>query len=94
MLFAAQASHGAIRTVSSSALCHFRVGTVVAMKDKNGKTVQKANLPSKICLTCNKPFTWRACAPTFAACCCWHAAGMLPAAANMLLACHPYRFHY
>lgn len=26
---------------------------------KIGKTVQKANLPSKVCATCHRPFTWR-----------------------------------
>jgi len=26
---------------------------------KNGKTIKKNNLPSKICIICNKPFTWR-----------------------------------
>jgi hypothetical protein len=26
---------------------------------KNGKTILKQNLPSKICIVCNRPFTWR-----------------------------------
>ena len=29
------------------------------MKNAKGKTVQKANLPQKICLTCGRPFGWR-----------------------------------
>jgi hypothetical protein len=29
------------------------------MKNKKGKTVAKENLPSKICVVCNRPFTWR-----------------------------------
>merc|ERR1712194_811162 len=31
----------------------------LAMKNKKGKTVAKENLPSKICVVCNRPFTWR-----------------------------------
>lgn len=26
---------------------------------KGGKTVQKENLPEKICAVCNRPFSWR-----------------------------------
>ena len=26
---------------------------------QNGKTIAKANLPSKICPVCKRPFTWR-----------------------------------
>jgi hypothetical protein len=26
---------------------------------KNGKTISKQNLPSKVCVVCNRPFTWR-----------------------------------
>jgi hypothetical protein len=29
------------------------------MKNKKGKTVAKENLPSKICVVCNRPFNWR-----------------------------------
>eukprot|EP00535_Pseudo-nitzschia_heimii_P004806 CAMPEP_0197184786 /NCGR_PEP_ID=MMETSP1423-20130617/10576_1 /TAXON_ID=476441 /ORGANISM="Pseudo-nitzschia heimii, Strain UNC1101" /LENGTH=213 /DNA_ID=CAMNT_0042635689 /DNA_START=416 /DNA_END=1057 /DNA_ORIENTATION=- len=29
------------------------------MKNKKGKTVAKENLPSKICVVCDRPFTWR-----------------------------------
>ena len=29
------------------------------MKSKSGKTVAKANLPSKICPVCRRPFVWR-----------------------------------
>lgn len=29
------------------------------MKNKKGKTVAKQNLPSKTCVVCNRPFTWR-----------------------------------
>lgn len=29
------------------------------MKNKKGKTVAKENLPSKVCVVCNRPFTWR-----------------------------------
>ena len=31
----------------------------LSMKNKKGKTVAKENLPSKICVVCNRPFTWR-----------------------------------
>ena len=26
---------------------------------KTGKTISKQNLPSKVCVVCNRPFTWR-----------------------------------
>ena len=29
------------------------------MKNSKQKTIKKANLPSKICLHCNRPFDWR-----------------------------------
>jgi hypothetical protein len=29
------------------------------MKNRNNKTVKKSDLPSKLCLHCNRPFTWR-----------------------------------
>ena len=29
------------------------------MRDKLGKAVAKANLPSKMCIVCLRPFTWR-----------------------------------
>mmetsp|Transcript_3531 Transcript_3531/g.8424 ORF Transcript_3531/g.8424 Transcript_3531/m.8424 type:complete len:230 (+) Transcript_3531:467-1156(+) len=29
------------------------------MKNKKGKTIAKENLPSKVCVVCNRPFTWR-----------------------------------
>jgi hypothetical protein len=29
------------------------------MKNSSNKTVKKSDLPSKICLYCNRPFTWR-----------------------------------
>ncbi|NDE10034.1 MAG: DUF2256 domain-containing protein [Chitinophagia bacterium] len=29
------------------------------MKNSNNKTVKKSDLPSKLCLHCNRPFTWR-----------------------------------
>jgi hypothetical protein len=29
------------------------------VKGSKGKTIAKAHLPTKICLTCNKPFSWR-----------------------------------
>ena len=32
---------------------------LAAMRDARGKTVAKANLPSKICETCLRPMTWR-----------------------------------
>jgi len=28
-------------------------------KNKKGKTISKTNLPSKICVVCERPFTWR-----------------------------------
>ena len=31
----------------------------LSMKNKKGKTVAKENLPSKVCVVCNRPFTWR-----------------------------------
>lgn len=30
-----------------------------AMRNAKGKAVQKTNLPSKICASCARPFTWR-----------------------------------
>jgi hypothetical protein len=30
-----------------------------SMKNSKGKTIAKDNLPSKICLSCNKAFDWR-----------------------------------
>ena len=29
------------------------------MKNKKGKTIAKQNLPSKVCVVCARPFTWR-----------------------------------
>ncbi|MFN5034863.1 MAG: DUF2256 domain-containing protein [Bacteroidota bacterium] len=29
------------------------------MLNAKNKTVKKENLPSKVCKTCNRPFTWR-----------------------------------
>lgn len=29
------------------------------MKNSKGKTVNKSNLPQKICVVCQKPFSWR-----------------------------------
>eukprot|EP00751_Fragilariopsis_kerguelensis_P045758 CAMPEP_0170994960 /NCGR_PEP_ID=MMETSP0736-20130129/11285_1 /TAXON_ID=186038 /ORGANISM="Fragilariopsis kerguelensis, Strain L26-C5" /LENGTH=236 /DNA_ID=CAMNT_0011420979 /DNA_START=491 /DNA_END=1201 /DNA_ORIENTATION=+ len=29
------------------------------MKNKKGKTIAKSDLPSKVCLVCERPFTWR-----------------------------------
>ena len=29
------------------------------MKNSNNKTVKKSNLPTKECLYCKRPFTWR-----------------------------------
>jgi hypothetical protein len=29
------------------------------VKNSNNKIISKENLPSKICLHCNRPFTWR-----------------------------------
>ncbi|WP_082911355.1 DUF2256 domain-containing protein [Pedobacter psychrophilus] len=29
------------------------------MINKNGKIIEKNNLPQKICITCKKPFAWR-----------------------------------
>jgi len=29
------------------------------MRDKLGRTIAKANLPSKTCIICMRPFTWR-----------------------------------
>jgi hypothetical protein len=29
------------------------------MKNSKNKTVKKSNLPTKICLYCNRSFTWR-----------------------------------
>jgi len=29
------------------------------MKNSSNKTVKKGDLPSKICLYCSRPFTWR-----------------------------------
>ena len=29
------------------------------MKNKKGKTIAKQNLPSKLCVVCERPFTWR-----------------------------------
>jgi hypothetical protein len=29
------------------------------MKNAKNKAVKKSNLPSKICLNCQRPFTWR-----------------------------------
>lgn len=29
------------------------------MRDKFGRTIAKANLPSKLCAICIRPFTWR-----------------------------------
>ena len=31
----------------------------IKMQDNKGKTISKTNLPSKTCLVCNKPFSWR-----------------------------------
>ncbi len=31
----------------------------LSMKNKKGKTIAKENLPSKVCVVCNRPFTWR-----------------------------------
>jgi hypothetical protein len=45
------------RSATSSTLDEIPTGTV--MKNAKGKTVGKAQLPEKICLSCNKPFAWR-----------------------------------
>jgi hypothetical protein len=29
------------------------------MKNTKSKTIAKANLPEKLCLACNRPFSWR-----------------------------------
>ncbi|MRX47850.1 DUF2256 domain-containing protein [Pedobacter puniceum] len=29
------------------------------MKNKSGKIVSKAHLPAKLCVVCNRPFSWR-----------------------------------
>jgi len=29
------------------------------MKNSKSKTIKKENLPSKICIHCQRPFTWR-----------------------------------
>jgi hypothetical protein len=29
------------------------------MKNSQNKNIKKSNLPSKICLQCNRPFSWR-----------------------------------
>jgi hypothetical protein len=29
------------------------------MKNSDNKTIKKGNLPSKICLHCERPFSWR-----------------------------------
>ncbi len=29
------------------------------MKNANGKTIAKGNLPDKLCAACAKPFSWR-----------------------------------
>jgi len=29
------------------------------MRDLLGRTIAKANLPSKMCVVCERPFTWR-----------------------------------
>jgi len=31
----------------------------LAMRNRNGKTVAKQHLPSKVCVVCQRPFTWR-----------------------------------
>jgi len=33
--------------------------TALTMKNKKGKTIAKQNLPSKLCVVCERPFTWR-----------------------------------
>jgi hypothetical protein len=35
------------------------IAAASAMKSAKGKTVSKANLPDKICVTCQKAFAWR-----------------------------------
>jgi len=34
-------------------------GDAGGLKNKKGKTVAKGDLPSKICVVCGRPFTWR-----------------------------------
>ena len=36
-----------------------KIPTKTRMKNSNNKTVKKSDLPSKLCLNCNRPFTWR-----------------------------------
>ena len=64
--FSASSSSSAFAFAASSArplLAPLRGGAprraLAAMKDARGKTIAKANLPSKICETCNRPMTWR-----------------------------------
>jgi len=38
---------------------YYSTTTALTMKNKKGKTIAKQNLPSKVCVVCERPFTWR-----------------------------------
>ena len=53
-------THAHVRRYSgSTVLFGRRGGDKSRVKNRGGKNVKKSDLPSKVCVVCGRPFTWR-----------------------------------